>query len=113
MTTSFSPIVVKFIEHAKTAKKPLLDIGSAFGIATHPSLQVGSTVIACVIFRKHLEILASTTPKDTLNRLILHNLSFPLETNYSNNSLSGILISLVLHFLDGETIELGLKKCFQ
>ena len=112
MTTELSPVANKFIDNAKSAKRPILDIGSAYGVATHPALQNGATVIACDISELHLEILANTAPKETISRLILDNSSFPIQTNYGHGSLSGILISLVLHFLDGDAIENGLKKCY-
>jgi predicted SAM-dependent methyltransferase len=112
MTTELSPVGVKFVESARIAKKPVLDIGAAYGVATIPALKCGARVIACDISDQHLTILAKTAPKETLNRLTLDHSAFPLQTKYENNSLSSILISLVLHFLDGDLIEEGLKKCY-
>lgn len=112
MTTELSPVALKFIDAAKTATKPMLDIGSAYGVATHPALRNGANVIACDISDAHLDILAKTAPSETLDRLILDNSSFPDQTNYEQGSLSHILISLVLHFLNGDLIEDGLKKCY-
>ena len=112
MTTELSPVAMKFIDDAKKATKPILDVGAAYGVATHPALQNGATVIACDISDVHLEILEKTAPRETLDRLILDHSSFPDQTNYEQGSLSSILISLVLHFLDGDSIESGLKKCY-
>ncbi|MBA2657166.1 MAG: class I SAM-dependent methyltransferase [Tatlockia sp.] len=112
MTSELSPLAVEFIEQAKHTIKPILDIGAAYGVTTHPALYSGAKVIACDISKTHLEILKNTAPKDTEKRLTLTQASFPFETNFNSSSIGCILISLVLHFLDGETTEIGLKKCY-
>jgi len=112
MTTELSPVALRFIEGSKQAKKPVLDIGSAYGAVTHAALENGATVISCDVSSVHLDILYKTSPKHALHRLALDNSSFPDQTNYESSSLSSILISLVLHFLDGDSVDRGLKKCY-
>ena len=61
---------------------------------------------------EHLLILKNTTPLYVRDRLMIDNSSFPFDSKYTDSSLSGILLSLVLHFMDGDTVDVGLSKCF-
>ena len=46
-----------------TQKKPILDIGAAYGVNTIPALKNGATVIANDLEQSHLDILVVNTPK--------------------------------------------------
>ena len=59
---------------------------------------------------KHLEILVKLAPKKYLKKLYLYPAKFPEETNFPEKSFNAVLASRVLHFLDGNKIEKGLKK---
>jgi SAM-dependent methyltransferase len=113
MTTELSPVAKQFIDEAKSLTGCYLDIGAAYGSASHKVLENGAKIIACDISKAHLDILFQSAPIKYKHNLIIDNCAFPYETIYPNNSLSGILISLVLHFLDGESIEYGLRKCYE
>ena len=113
MTTELSPPSKEFVEFAKLAKQALLDVGCAFGSATFPALENGSTVIACDIEKQHLDFIAEHVDRDQKDHLRLLQASFPHELSFPAHSLSGIHIAMVLHFMTGEEIEASLRKCFE
>lgn len=113
MTTELSPVANQFVHDAKSFTSDYLDIGAAYGVASHKVLENGVKLIACDISNDHLDILHQSAPLKYKHNLTIDNKAFPYETDYPSNSLGGILISLVLHFLDGEAIENGLRKCYE
>ena len=113
-----NPISNEFIEYAKKCKGTVLDIGSAYGVATIPILQESdlTSVIACDISKKHLEELEvkvnkieKESKKKLRSRLTLLHQRFP-DIELKPNSLDAILASHVLPFLSGREIENGIKK---
>lgn len=113
MTLELSPISQNFIDFCQTAKKSVLDIGAAYGRTTYPALKNAAEVVACDIDPLHLEILKKGVPKSFHPKLHTLCARFPEELNFESNSFSAIHISLVLHFLTGEEISLGLNKCYE
>jgi SAM-dependent methyltransferase len=102
-----------FIEYAKTAQAPLLDIGAAYGIATIAAIKNGATVIANDLEPVHLEILQQEIPQYLKSQLRCYLGHFPSETSFESESLSGVLIAQVMHFLTGNDITEGLNKIYQ
>ncbi len=107
-----------FVEYAKTCHGTVLDIGSAYGIATVPILKESPDVklIACDISGKHLdELFKQIKEIDDKNdsnlssRLTLLESKFP-DFDLEENSLDAVLASHVLPFLTGKEIEVGLAK---
>lgn len=111
MTTELSPVAKQFVEFAKTAQKPLLDIGASYGVATYPALQQGAEVIACDLSEADLAVLKQGVPASHQNKLQTLCARFPYDVHLPQDSLSGIHISMVLHFLHGVDVEAGLKQC--
>ena len=108
MSTAIDPVCGKFInKHAKTAGK-ILDIGAAYGVTTFPFLEVGCSVTAVDMEAKHLEELQENAPNSGLLTTI--TAKFPDELNFPDDTFDAIIISRVLHFLEGELIIAGLKK---
>lgn len=111
MFKELSPAAEAFVQYAKIATSPLLDIGAAYGATTIPALENGAEVIACDLSEAHLSILRKSTDQIFIHNLKTWSKKFPDELHIENESLSGILISNVLHFMDGESITHGLQQC--
>jgi polyketide synthase PksJ len=110
MKFEFEEFSKYFVDYAKEAKYPVLEIGSAYGWVTHKALEVGATIIALDISAEHLEVLLKDAPKDKINNLSVVQGAFPNDINFSVNSFDAILASRIFHFLEGEDIEKGLNK---
>jgi SAM-dependent methyltransferase len=114
MLIHLDPVSAQFIDFAKTCSLPILDIGSAYGIATLPALKNSScAVIADDIGADNLLILRKLSDEQERGRLFLTTKRFPQELNFTPNSLGSILICRVLHFLRGEEIEQGFEKIYE
>ncbi len=96
-----------FVELARTAPLPVLDVGAAYGIATHAALAAGATVVANDVDSAHLRILLENTPEHDRRRLVLLPGRFPRHLQFAEASLSAIHASNVLHFLTGPQLENG------
>ncbi len=102
----------EFISFSKNVSQPVLDIGSAYGVATIQCLKEGAQVISCDICNDHLTLLVDRTPVELRKNLKIMNLRFPYETKFLDNSLSAVFLSHVLSFLEIEEIEFGIKKIY-
>jgi predicted SAM-dependent methyltransferase len=105
-------VMEQFIEFATNAKKPILDIGAAFGVATLPALNKGARVIANDIDARHLEKIDAACPSELRKNLELREGHFLRDLKIAKGGLSAILASQVLHFLSGEELELAAQQFF-
>lgn len=110
MKQSMDEFSEDFIELAKNAKKPVLELGSAFGYFTIEALKHNIDIIAADLSAEHLEILLKNAPKDKLDKLHVVQGFFPTDLDFPKKSLSVVLAARVLHFLKGDVIEKGLDK---
>jgi hypothetical protein len=103
-------ISVEFIDFAHQAPGMVVDMGSAFGIATIPILKQGIEVTACDIEQEHLNELILRVPAEC--RLFLQTKagSFPEDYNFEKHTIGAILLSHILHFLTPEKLDMALDK---
>ena len=112
MVTDLGPAEKAFIEFAKTAKNPLIDIGCAYGVATRPAIAAGARVIAVDLCQEHLDILKKSLPEDLHKRLRTTTNRFPNELEIRPDSIDGILAASLFHFVTPKEFRKGLKNCF-
>lgn len=107
MTEAMDYYAERFVAYAADCRRPVLDIGCAYGVATRAALEAGATVVASDMEQKHLDVLVDETPEAMRTRLtttagILPGIEFPDE------SFDAILCSRLLHFLLPEEIHRSL-----
>ena len=88
-----------FIDFAATTTAPVLEIGSAYGLASRLALQRGATVVANDLDARHLDILAAQVSPQDRPRLQLCPGRMPEDLDFAANSFQGILASRVLNFI--------------
>ena len=81
----------------------------AYGVATLKALENGATVVASDIEPRHLEILARRVPAALSDQLETREAALP-DCDFEPGRYRAILASRVLHFLNGEQIELAVRK---
>jgi SAM-dependent methyltransferase len=97
-----------FIDFAGIAEAPVLDIGSAYEVATIPALKKGAVVIANDLDKCHLQLLKSQAPVSSLERLRLQPGRMPDDLDFPEGSLGAVLASRVLNFIHPTKLE----ECF-
>ncbi len=113
MIADLDAISSQFVEFAKGCSGPVLEIGSAFGVATIPALQQSNCcVIADDIGKENLLVLRKQADERDRDRLYLNAKRFPQELEFAPNSIEGVLTCRMIHFLRGEDIEEGFRKVF-
>lgn len=112
-TKFLDPFSQLFVDYAKNAEAPCLDIGAGFGVATLAALKQGAKMVANDIDQRHLDIIQAEAEKiNCVQNLQLSLGLFPQQLRFDANSIAGILICRVLHFYPGAVIEEGLKQCY-
>lgn len=94
----------------KSATKPVIDLGSANGLASKAVLAAGRKVIACDIDKEALKALRSGTPSELLSHLETREGCFPAEFEFAPGSISAVHCANMLHFLKDEEVMEGLSK---
>ncbi|HEY5744182.1 MAG TPA: class I SAM-dependent methyltransferase [Terrimicrobiaceae bacterium] len=112
MTREPAPVALKFAEHAGRARRPVLEVGAAYGNASYPALEAGGTVIACDIAEDELTQLRAPVPLELQKHLITIPGRFPDELHFTAGSLSAVLAAQVFHFFDGPTVQTALSTIF-
>jgi SAM-dependent methyltransferase len=101
-----------FVEFARGAALPVLDIGAAFGIASLAALDAGATVIANDLDPRHLDVILAQAPAEHRKRLLLIPGRFPRHLCFLGDSLAAVHASNVFHFLTGPQVSQGLASAY-
>ncbi|WP_372425776.1 class I SAM-dependent methyltransferase [Salinarimonas chemoclinalis] len=106
-TTALTEINERFVEVARTATRPVLDIGCAMGVAALAALEAGAVVHANDVDPEHLRIVLERAPEAERDRLVIVAGRFPDALPYDPGTFDAIHASNLLNFLTGEEIERG------
>lgn len=112
MTLELSPPALQCADFCTTVDKPVLDVGCAYGASSIAFLKAGAKVIACDLSQEHLDHLEQIVPENLSPNLTTLQGAFPEELDFPAGSLSAVHMTMILHFLRGDVIVSGLKKCF-
>lgn len=106
-TTRLNEINARFVDAARDAKRPVLDIGCAMGVAALAALETGATVHANDVDEEHLRLVRENAPEASRDRLVIVPGRFPDDLHYQAAALDVIHASNLLNFLSGGEIERG------
>ena len=113
MTTCLDPYSSAFTRHClffPEQKRPSLDIGAAFGVASLEALSNGAHVVSNDIDATHLATIKVLAPEHARTRLTLDCQPFPGNMEHGEGAFSAILASRVLHFLTVPQLVEGAAK---
>jgi SAM-dependent methyltransferase len=106
MATELDPYSQAWVDFAKEASGPVLDIGAAYGVASIEALKQGASVTAADMEEKHLDVLRSRIKDESLaQRLKTVVGTLPDGLDLAEESFAAILISRVLHFLEPKQVQ--------
>ena len=106
-----SPLIHDWIK-SFDGQNPLLDLGCAFGINTYKALDVGIPVIALDMDRRHLHVVEKNVSRSESHLLSCVFGSLPSDIPLQDSSVSGILLSEVMHFLADSEMQPAMKTLF-
>jgi SAM-dependent methyltransferase len=113
MFTELSPISRAYIHFSSECER-VLEIGCAYGVSVGPVLKHSFAGITLVdLCADHIDYVMENFSHDFVDRIDPYVQSFPLETEFAENSFDAIHISNVLHFIRGEDIVVALQKCYR
>jgi SAM-dependent methyltransferase len=110
MLSTLDAYTQAFVDYAATCKKPVVDIGAAYGITSVPALKTGAKVIAVDTDQRHLDILRSQVPVKLHKNLTALCAEFPEQLSFAPASIGAFLVSRVVHFFVPERLELAIRK---
>lgn len=109
-----SQVSKSFTLFAATAKKPVADMGCAFGNTVLEAIDQGAKlVIACDMNQEHLNITQAQLEERNRDRLNIKLGLFPNGFDFQPNSLSAIHASHIFEYLNGEEAEQAIRNCFE
>jgi len=104
------PYTRDFIDYAKAAGKPVMEVGAAYGVAAASVLRGGGQIIVNDLEPHHLDMLRAQTPESLQRHLRLLPGSCVDEIEVDEASVAAILCARVFHFFDSATIATCLQR---
>ena len=111
-TDLLDPLSTRFCELASENVGEVLDIGCAYGLTVQQVLKMGGRICACDMDQRHLDVLEQSVSLSERKRLRCVAGTLP-DLNFEECSFDAILCSRVLHFLDGNDVELSVSKMYR
>lgn len=109
-TIQESWLIQDILLFSKNAKHPLLDIGGGYGRLSKQMLTTGATVIYNDLEPSHLIYGRKIVPENERQHLYLNAFNFPRGMILEPNSLSGVVLHRVAHFMHPDAFEEGIAK---
>lgn len=108
-----SSISQEFILFSAKVKKPVADIGCAFGNTVVAAIKEGAkTVIAGDMEPQHLEAVRVQLSENEQANLVTKLGVFPSGFDFQRNSLSAIHASHLFEYLTGDEVEQAISTCY-
>lgn len=105
------PVVQQFVDFARQASLPVLELGAAYGMSTAQCLNSDVTLMLNDLDERHLQIALERCPQAQKKRLVL--LPGDLETlPILSNSLGAVLCCRVIHFFDPAKVRRSLNRVY-
>jgi SAM-dependent methyltransferase len=113
MSPALDEIQQAFVDHCDYKKYGrFLDIGCGFGIATLPVIQKKRRIVACDLDQRHLDVLMQDVPQEKRVFVTPRAGHFPETIVFPENTFEGINLSMVIHFLSPQSINMAFKNLF-
>ena len=113
VTNELDPISRGFIIFSKKCKKPVLEIGAAYGLTVLKVLEQKVKIIANDADERHLKILAERVPNNLRKYLSIAPGEFPDGVILASESLEAALSCRVFHFFDPAMLRRAISSLFQ
>lgn len=103
-------LVNDIVQFSKTAKSPMLEIGGGYGRLSKHMLNAGATVIYNDLEPSHLIYGRKNISPSQREHLYLNAFVFPRGMILKPNTLSGVVMYRVAHFMQPDEFEEGIAK---
>jgi SAM-dependent methyltransferase len=107
------PITAEFLELSKSERRPMLEIGAAFGYASKIALENGANLWVNDLEARHLEHLKSNLEPDELGRANFVAGHFPIDFQGITGKFAAILAVRVFHFYKPAEFQEAILKLFE
>ena len=113
MTRTCDHVQKAFIDFACAyPTEHFLDIGCAFGNTTKPLVSKGIHVSVCDLDREHLETLVREVDPAYRSFITCYQGHFPRSVRPAPESFRGVLMAMVLHFLEPEYVDKAFESIY-
>jgi SAM-dependent methyltransferase len=109
-TIKQSWLIENITNFSKKATNPILDIGGGYGRLSKLMAEQGATVIFNDLDERHVLLGRQIFTIDERSHLYINTFKFPRGMIIPQNSLSGVVLHRVIHFMKPDEVEEGIAK---
>ncbi|MBI2791550.1 MAG: class I SAM-dependent methyltransferase [Gammaproteobacteria bacterium] len=109
-TIKGSWLIENLAHFSKEATHPILDIGGGYGRLSKVMTERGATVIYNDLDERHVLLGRQLFSEEERAHLYLNTFKFPRGMIIPPNSLSGVVLHRVVHFMKPDEVEEGIAK---